>query len=70
MNAKVTYLHKEMVEEWESWEHLIREDVERLESRLQSVHQQMSVQKIPPHIREPFITAKLKMIIKEVCVGD
>jgi len=59
-----------MVEEWDSWEYLIREDIERLEYRIQQVHKSMEMLKIPQHIRNAFISGKLKQIIREVCSGE
>ena len=56
----------EMVNEWNSWEHILKSDVKRLDDKIQFIYSQMSVLGVPKDMREPFVVNKLLEIIKEV----
>ncbi|NBI29111.1 hypothetical protein [Chengkuizengella marina] len=61
-----TFLKQQMIDEWESWEFLIREDLERLEYRIQSVYKSMAVSRVDSTNREKLVLQKLKELIFEV----
>ena len=63
---KIDQRHREMVEEWDSWEHLIREDVRRLDYRFRQAQEQM-MRFQRSEIVEAYALAKLKQIIREEC---
>lgn len=58
--------HREMVAEWDSWEHLIREDVQRLNHRFIKAQQAMMRFNRSETV-EAFALARLKQIIREEC---
>lgn len=58
--------HREMVEEWESWEHLIREDVRRLDHRFREA-QTMMMRFQRSEVVEAYAVARLRQIIFEEC---
>lgn len=55
----------EMKAEWRMWEHLIRDDVRRLEHRIQSCYGAMSTFGISRKMREEYVLGQLKQIIQE-----
>ncbi|MDP5277232.1 hypothetical protein [Chengkuizengella axinellae] len=58
--------YKQMIEEWESWEHLIKRDLAQLENRIQFIYKQMSAVGIGKELSEDFVIEKLKDLILEV----
>lgn len=52
--------------EWESFEHLFRGDLERLEHRLQFMYGQMATLGVPRKQRETFVLGKLVELIQDV----
>lgn len=56
----------DMVREWESWEHLIADDLRRLEHRIQACYSAMTIQGINREDREAYVTEKLKELIHQI----
>lgn len=55
-----------MQSEWNSWEHLIRDDIKRLENRIQACYSGMACFGVGQAAREQFVMGKVVEIIKQV----
>lgn len=63
------YRYKEMQAEWKSWEHLLREDFKRIETRLQKCYDGMQRCGVGREDREQFVLGKIQEMIMQVAEG-
>lgn len=63
---KRTWQDKHLDEIWESWEYLIREDVERLDHRCFRALQDAEISNIPKEKRIKYFQEKLYSLIEEI----
>ncbi|MFS1513660.1 hypothetical protein VQL36_14640 [Chengkuizengella sp. SCS-71B] len=66
MKLGVIEKQRTMEQEWESWQYLLKDDLERLDHRIQAVYRSMSVNRVDRKAREEFVIGKLKGLILEI----
>jgi hypothetical protein len=56
---------REIMDEWKSWEHLILDDLKRIDQRIQNFYAASSLFGLKAKDREDFMTSRLQQLIKE-----
>jgi peroxiredoxin family protein len=56
----------DLVREWESWEHLITDDLRRLEYRIQACYSAMTILGIKREDREAYVTERIRELILQI----
>lgn len=59
-------MNKQMIDEWKSWEHLILDDLKRIDYRIQRFHSSTALFSVSRSEREKYIAEKLRELILNI----